>query len=255
MENLHLKNKSRDSRIFGSNGTGPGKEDRPLERLSPEEIKKFFEEETVFRGATDRALERLSRIAVETTISKGEMPFSAGQPCNSLYFIIHGCGYLVKTAADGRERILHHAIPGDMMGAVPFFDRKEYPVSFVAVTDCTLLGLPRGRLLDLLGSDSTVAMCIIGGIVARLRKMTSIIEEMSFIDITHRLWKYLMEGSKRTGSHDYPRVFELLPTRDLIAHAIGTVREVVSRRLSHLVETGHIKLERRRLVLLKPLRE
>jgi hypothetical protein len=33
---------------------------------------------------------------------------------------------------------------------------------------------------------------------------------------------------------------------------IGTVREVVSRRLSRLAESGHLKIERKRLVLLYP---
>ena len=51
----------------------------------------------------------------------------------------------------------------------------------------------------------------------------------------------------------YPRILEPLPTRERMANAIGSVREVVSRRLSRLVDSGHIKIEGRRLTILKPL--
>ena len=42
--------------------------------------------------------------------------------------------------------------------------------------------------------------------------------------------------------------------RERIAESIGTVREVVSRRLSALVESGHLQIDGRRLALLKPLK-
>ena len=38
-----------------------------------------------------------------------------------------------------------------------------------------------------------------------------------------------------------------------IASTSGTVREVVSRRLSRFVDSGHARIEGKRLVLVKPI--
>ena len=111
--------------------------------------------------------------------------------------------------------------------------------------------MPRKTLTSLLAADPAVSLSLIGGIVGRLRMMSSKVEQMSFEDTTERLWNYLIQGSTNSRGEDYPRIFEPLPTREHIANSIGTVREVVSRRLSRLVHSGHIKVDGRRLTLLK----
>ena len=223
------------------------------ERLSREQVQEFLAEETLFCGASTSAIERLSEIAIQKVIPPGFALFSMGQTCDALHFVAGGCGFLVKISPDGRQRILHNVLAGEMVGAVPFFDGKGYPATFIAESECTVLSLPRKTLTSLLAADPAVSLSLIGGIVGRLRMMSSKVEQMSFEDTTERLWNYLVQSSKNFGREDYPRIFEPLPTREHIANSIGTVREVVSRRLSRLVHSGHIKVDGRRLTLLKGL--
>jgi CRP-like cAMP-binding protein len=190
---------------------------------------------------------------VEQPVPEGSALFSMGQSCDTLHFVASGSAVLVKVSVDGRQRILHRAIAGDMVGAVPFFDGGEYPASFIAESDCVVIGFPRERLLALLAADPGIALAIIGGLVARLRKMISLVEEMSFEDAERRLWSYLARESKASGDDEYPRILDPLPTRETIASTIGTVREVVSRRLSRLVDSGHVRIEGKRLILVKAL--
>jgi CRP-like cAMP-binding protein len=225
-----------------------------VERLSREQVSQFLAEETIFRGAPPAAIGRLSDVPLQRLVKEGYALFSAGQPCEALHFVVEGCGILVKNAPDGRQRILHRAISGEMVGAVPFFDGLGYPVSFVAESECLVLSFPRERLLALFASDPALSLAIVGGLVERLRMMVSMVEQMSFEDTVHRLWDFLLQSSTPKAGDDFPRTLESLPTREHIANAIGTVREVVSRRLSRLVESGHIRIEGRRLVMLKPLK-
>lgn len=224
-----------------------------MTKVTRKDIHRFLGEESIFRGAAPDALERLSQVALSRSVPKGKRLFSMGQSCDALHIVFEGCGLLVKTASEGRERILHRAIPGEMVGAVPFFDGGAYPASFVAESDCVVLSLPRDRLLALFSREPSLCLGVLGGIVGRLRKMVSLLEQMSFEDTEHRLWRYLVDASKNSGGPDYPRTLDPLPTREHIANAIGTVREVVSRRLSRLAESGHLKIEGRRVTLLKPL--
>ena len=223
------------------------------ERLSREQVQEFLAEETLFCGASTSAIERLSEIALQKVVPPRFALFSMGQTCDALHFVVDGCGFLVKISPDGRQRILHNVLAGEMVGAVPFFDGKGYPATFIAESECTVLSLPRKTLTSLLAADPAVSLSLIGSIVGRLRMMSSKVEQMSFEDTTERLWDYLVQGSTNSGGEDYPRIFEPLPTREHVANIIGTVREVVSRRLSRLVHSGHIKVDGRRLTLLKDL--
>jgi CRP/FNR family transcriptional regulator len=223
------------------------------ERLSREQVQEFLATETLFCGASTSAIERLSKITLQRVVRPGLALFSMGQACDALHFVVEGCGFLVKISPDGRQRILHNVLSGEMVGAVPFFDGKGYPATFIAQSECTVLNLPRKTLTSLLAEDPDVSLSLIGGIVGRLRMMSSKVEQMSFEDTTERLWDYLIQSSKNSGGEDFPRIFEPLPTREHIANSIGTVREVVSRRLSRLVHSGHIKVDGRRLTLLKAL--
>ena len=224
-----------------------------MQRFSPEEIRGFLAEDTIFHDALPASINRLAAEALQKSVPQGCSLFSMGQTCDALHFVAAGTGMLVKMAPDGRERVLHRALPGDMVGSVPFFDGGDYPATFVAETDCTVVSFARETILKLIAGDPRLALGLIGGLVERLRQMVALVEQISFEDTTRRLWDYLVNGSEDHHGRGFPRVLDPLPTRERIALAIGTVREVVSRRLSHLAQTGHIKLDGRRVMLLKPL--
>lgn len=226
-----------------------------MEKLSKHDLGQFFAEDSLFSKVSEEALDRLAGITRQRLLRKGERLFSMGQASEALHFIVLGSALLIKTSPEGRQRILHRALPGEIVGAAPFFDGKGYPATFTAETDSLVASLPRDDLLSLLRTDLQVVLSIFSGVVGRLRMMTDLVEQMSFHDTTHRLWNFLVKesASEAGGGDEYPRVFESLPTREHIAESIGTVREVVSRRLSALVESGHVRIEGRRLVLLRGL--
>lgn len=226
-----------------------------MDKLSKNDLRRFFAEESLFSKVSSDALDQLVGITRQTLLKKGERLFAMGQPSNALHFVVLGTALLIKTSPEGRQRILHRALPGEIVGVVPFFDGKGYPATFSAATTCLVASLPRDELLSLFQADFQVVLSVFSGVVGRLRMMTDIVEQMSFQDTTRRLWNFLVKDSvsESGGSEEYPRVFESLPTREHIAESIGTVREVVSRRLSALVESGHVRIEGRRLVLLQRL--
>ncbi len=244
---------TRSSFGCGIDSPPPGFHNAAVLRLSREGVERFLREETLFRSAAPASLPRLGEIAVQRVVPKDGMLFSMGRTCDSLHFVAEGSGLLVKTNPDGRQRILHRALPGDMVGAVPFFDGAGYPASFVAETECVVISLPREKLLALLANEPTLALSVIGGMVERLRMMVSMVEQMSFEDVEHRLWDYLVRSSTGPVDGEFPRVLDPIPPREHIASNIGTVREVVSRRLSRLADSGHLQIDGKRLTLLKPL--
>ena len=225
-----------------------------MDRLSNDDLKRFFAGDTLFGDVSESGLTRIVDLANQTFLKRGDALFLMGQNCDALHFVVTGTALLMKTSTEGRQRVLHRAVPGEMVGAVPFFDGHGYPATFTAETDCLVVRLPREGLLELLRKDSAVALSLLGGVVKRLRLMSALVEQLSFEDTTHRLWSFLVrESTPEIDGKKYPRVLERLPTREHIADSIGTVREVVSRRLSALVESGKVRIDGRRLVLLEPM--
>lgn len=213
-------------------------------------VYQFLKGESIFSNVGGSALAKLATLGRIQAVRGGKKLFCMGQPCDALHFLVRGQASVSLLSEDGRERMLHLVLPGDMVGAVPFFDGGDYPCTATAEVDCQFVAFGRRELLKLLSDDGQVTLAILGGLVVRQRKIVHHLEELSFEDTSSRLWHYLVENSSGADS-SFPRVFEPLPTREKIAGAIGTVREVVSRRLSQLIRSGHISIDGRKLILHK----
>lgn len=215
-------------------------------------IYRFLEGESIFGHTGARALEKLAALGRLRKVGRNRHLFCMGQTCEELHFLIEGQGRVVIFSEEGRERTLHLVHPGDIVGLVPFVDGGSYPCTVTAEVDSQFLAFGRTDLLQLLRDDGEMTLALLGGLVTRQRKIIHHLEELSFEDTSSRLWHYLVENSSGEADN-FPRVLEPLPTRESIAIAIGTVREVVSRRLSQLVKSGHLSIDGRRLVLHKPM--
>lgn len=219
--------------------------------MSKEDLLTFFERETALGSVRKSVLTQIAALGQVERLRAGEQLFRCGQECHKLHFLMEGQCAVFLLSEDGRERILHLALPGDMVGAVAFFDGLEYPCNLKALVDSRFVAFHRTELLDLLRGDGETMLALLGGILDRQRKVVAQLAQLSFEDTSTRLWRFLLESSSANDGGGLPRVVESLPTRETIAQAIGTVREVVSRRLAEFVRSESIALEGRRVTLLR----
>jgi CRP/FNR family transcriptional regulator len=85
---------------------------------------------------------------------------------------------------------------------------------------------------------------------ARLRRLVGIIEELSFTTVRHRLASFLLRLAEKDGKRTSQGVEITLPVSNQeLASQIGTVRELVSRNLSHLQAEGMLKIDGRSLTI------
>jgi CRP/FNR family transcriptional regulator len=215
-------------------------------------VSEFFRNDSLFRSVSEAALQRLVQLARVQSLKKGSFLYTMGQPASELYFLMEGSAHVILIEKDGRERILYTASPGDMVGAIAFFDQQPYPCTLRVERDSKFIQFDRAELLALLQQESELLLEILGGLIRRQREIVHLLEEMTFVGTSGRLWNYLLQNSK-SENQQFPRTLERLPTREKIAGSIGTVREVVSRGLSRLVASGHISIEGRRLTIHKAL--
>ncbi len=196
-------------------------------------------------------LRTLARHCVVRQLVRDEMLFAEGDACDGLFIVQSGAVKLFKMADSGREQILAVERAGSTVAELPLFDGGAFPTSAVALDDSTLLFLPKREFLDLCRGNSGVAFAVIRTLASRFRYLTSLVEELSLKEVSHRLARFLRARALASGVRTRRGVeFPLDESNQEIGAEIGTVRDLVSRNLRRFVDRGIIKMERRRVIVL-----
>jgi CRP/FNR family transcriptional regulator len=199
-------------------------------------------------------LDDLKSLAAHCTVrrlARDEMLFNEGDPSDGLFVVQAGGVKVFKMAETGREQVLVVERAGSALGELPLFDGGSFPASAAAVEDSTLLYLPKREFLDLCRRNTEVAFAVIRTLAWRFRYMTSLVEELSLKEVSHRLARFLRDRALRSGVRTKRGVeFPLEETNQEIGAEIGTVRDLVSRNLRRFVDRGILRLERRKVILL-----
>jgi len=196
-------------------------------------------------------LEALAAHCVGRRLVRDELLFAEGDPCEGLYIVQAGAVKLFKMADTGREQILVIERAGSTLGELVLFDGGTYPASAAAIKDSSLLFLPKREFLELCRGNSEVAFTVIRTLAWRFRYLTSLVEELSLKEVSHRLARFLRDRALTSGVRTRCSVESPLEeTNQGIGAEIGTVRDVVSRNLRRFVDRGIIKMERRKVIAL-----
>lgn len=196
-------------------------------------------------------LKALAGHCIVRRIARDEILFAEGESCEGLYVVQSGAVKLFKMADTGREQVLVIERAGSTVAELPLFDGGNFPASAAAVENSTLLFLPKREFLDLCRHNSEVAFAVIRTLAWRFRYMTSLVEELSLKEVSHRLARFLRDRAIRSGVRTRRGLeFPLEETNQEIAAAIGTVRDLVSRNLRRFVDRGILRLERRKVIVL-----
>ena len=196
-------------------------------------------------------LKALAAHCVVKRLDRDEMLFAEGDPCEGLFVVQAGAMKLFKMAETGREQVLATERAGSTVGELALFDGGTFPASAAAVEDSAVLYLPKREFLDLCRHNSEVAFAVIRSLASRSRYLTSLVEELSLKEVSHRLARFLRDRAQRDGVRTRRGVeFPLEETNQEIGAEIGTVRDLVSRNLRRFVDRGIIKMERRKVIVL-----
>lgn len=196
-------------------------------------------------------LKALASHCVVRRVAKEEILVAEGDPCEGLFVVQSGAVKLFKMAENGREQVLVIERAGSTVAELPLFDGGNFPASAAAIEDATLLYLPKREFLDLCRHNSAVAFAVIRTLAWRFRYMTSLVEELSLKEVSHRLARFLRDRAMKLGVRTKRGIeFPLEETNQEIGAEIGTVRDLVSRNLRRFVDRGILRLERRKVIVL-----
>jgi CRP-like cAMP-binding protein len=202
-------------------------------------------------GLSPEELRPLASRAVRKRFRAGERLFSEGEPCHGLHFIASGKVRIFKTSASGREQVLAINFPGEAVAELPVFDGGRYPASGSAIEETQIIFIAQHDFQSCCLEHPQVALKMLSVVGGRLRRLVSIIEELSFTTIRQRLVSTLLRLAEAEGART-PRgiEFQLPVSQQELANQLGTVRELISRNLMRLQAEGLLEVDARRITVM-----
>ncbi len=186
-----------------------------------------------FQDLSSAELARIASHVHQRNLDAGEMIFLAGQPVEALYVVRRGRARIFESSAEGKEQVLFVVGQGATFNDAAVFDGGPNPASAQAIDPgVSLYALPASLMTRLAATDPRVTAAAIRTLAGRVRQLAALVEDLSLHHLTQRVAKLLLEESMPAGG--------VTLTKQEIGTRVGTVREVVSRELRRLEQTGAI---------------
>lgn len=201
----------------------------------------------LFAGLPEEQLALLASGATVRKIPNNTFIVRAGEKADSLYVILSGGAKVFIPDEEGREVILAKIGPREFFGDMGLLDDHPRSASVKTLRPSELMCVSKADFLRCLSDNRELAMRIIRGLVNRLREADRQIESLALMDVVGRVARVLLDLAENVNGE---RIIHKVPPKQEIAHMIGASREMVSRVIKGLQISGHVRVDKRRIVLL-----
>ena len=203
----------------------------------------------LFADVSDEALGEVARQLRRRRFRRNEVIFHQGDPGDSLHIVTAGAVKVVLPSAEGEEAIIATLRPGDFFGELSLLDGAPRSATVVALDSAETMALPRTAFLELLDGDPTLRDALLAGLAHELRRLTSHVEELHFLDLAGRLAMRLSRLARDADPVSKEVRLDWPYTQSDLAAMIGGTRQSVNKLLSGLVDDGMVTIERDTLII------
>lgn len=202
---------------------------------------------SLFEGLTLKQCKNLNAIAVSRIYSRGQSFFSEGDESIGFYIILSGKVKIFKLSPEGKEQIFHILEDHEPFGEAAVFAGEHYPASAQALVETRALFFPRQKFVELIAHEPSLALAMLALLSRRLRKLTSLVENLSLKEVPGRLAAYLLYLYEH---NDDSATIALDISKNQMAGLLGTIPETLSRILKRMNEEKLIKVSTRSISIL-----
>src|SRR6186997_2687866 len=156
-----------------------------------------------FSGLDEAALERVAAGTRTRRFRRGEVIFHAGDPGDALFIIVSGEVKIAVPSESGEEAILTTLREGDVFGELALLDGAPRSASAAALVATETVVLPRDRFRELVASEPVIRDALLVSLASELRRLTTHVEELHFLDMTGRLAARLVRLAAESGPADH----------------------------------------------------
>jgi CRP/FNR family transcriptional regulator len=204
-------------------------------------MRQILKQSQLFAQLDDQSLDEIAAASTLRQVLRQENIFYQGDVAYALFLVASGKVKVFKMSPEGKEQILMIANPGDSFAEAALFMSGRFPASAQALEDSDLVVINRDRFVALIRKNPDIAINLIARLSGLLRKMTSLVEELSLTDVTTRLAHYLLNQVEETDAGSI--TIHLEEKKAVLASQLGTIPETLSRSFARLVKEKVIAMD------------
>lgn len=191
----------------------------------------------------EEILNNISQVAELRTFKKNDIIIDIGQELKFVPLLIRGNIKVLREDNEGSELLLYVLESGDTcaMSLTCCMAKSASKIRAIADEETTVIMIPIDEMRSWFDSNDSWRNFILQSYQIRFDEMLETIDTLAFMKMDERLFKYLTDKVKLSGSID------LEITHQEIAEDLHTSRVVVSRLLKQLEKQERITLGRNKI--------
>ncbi len=201
-----------------------------------------------FAGLDESDIERVAAGTRTRRFRRGEVIFHAGDPGDALFIIVSGEVKISLPSDEGDEAILATLHEGDVFGELALLDGAPRSATASALVATEAVVLPRDRFRELIATVPAVRDVLLSSLAGELRRLTTHVEELHFLDMTGRLAAKLVrlarEAAGGPSGQNGPIRLRATLTQAELASMVGCTRQSVNKLLGQFSDDGLVRVDR-----------
>ncbi|WP_313806940.1 Crp/Fnr family transcriptional regulator [Flavobacterium sp.] len=192
-------------------------------------------------------LEEISSVGFSKKFGADEVLMEIGETIKFMPLLLNGAIKIMREDENGDELLLYFLERGDTcaMTLTCCLGNNKSKIQAVSETEGELIMIPIEKMEDWVVKYKSWRNFVFESYNTRLMEMLEAIDNLAFMKMDERLYKFLTDKAKVLGTT------EISNTHQEIATEMHTSRVVVSRLLKTLEHEGKIKLNRNKIEILQ----
>ncbi len=181
---------------------------------------------------------------------RGETLYHQGDPGSVVHVMLEGRAKVVIPSEAGEEAVLTVLGPGDVHGEMALLDGEPRSATVVALEAVVTAIISRESFMDLLQRSPSAVEGVLAGLARTIRRLSSEVGDLMFLDLQGRLAKKLLELAEIHGHEGEDGIeIQAALTQEDLAGMIGATRPRVNQLLGSFEDRGAISRRNRRIVI------
>lgn len=219
------------------------------------DIARYLSRQPLFQEMSADELQRVATGCTLRRLTRGDMLFRVGEPCESLHVTVTGQIKLFGISPGGQEKVIEICSPGQTFAEALVFTGRPYVVNAQALADSLVMSIGKRAVLDEISRDARFALRMLAGLSRRLHGLVHDVQAYALQNGVQRVIGYLLRDLDVSEGAGGEAVKVSLPvSKATIASRLSLTPEYFSRILHELEAEGLVRIDKRDVHILDPQR-
>ena len=203
-----------------------------------------------FHGLEPEQRRELESAGRRKMLATGHHLFEQDEPADSFHVVLSGRLRSLRRPPSGGEVVMHFIEPGDIVGEIPVLLGNRYHVTAQALEPSEVFSLPLTEFRRVASAHPEVGLRYMRAMAAKMVRILERLEAQKVMRADQRVANHLLTQTNLMP--DVGSALELRSSKKIWAQDLGLQPESLSRALRRMTDSGVIRVEGRRIVILDP---